>query len=63
MMIDQSTAFDLCDHKVLIKKLKLMGVEINSAVVLHISHSIHINHLSYASHNSLVPFRVELRKT
>jgi hypothetical protein len=27
MMIDQSAAFDLCDHKLLIEKLKLMGLE------------------------------------
>ena len=31
MMIDQSAAFDLCDHKLLIEKLKLLGVEGNSA--------------------------------
>ena len=31
MMIDQSAAFDLFDHKVLMEKLKLMGVEMESA--------------------------------
>ena len=31
MMIDQSAAFDLCDHKLLIEKLKLLGVEEKSA--------------------------------
>jgi hypothetical protein len=31
MMIDQSAAFDLCDHKLLIEKLKLMGVEAEAA--------------------------------
>ena len=30
-MIDQSAAFDLCDHKLLIEKLKLLGVEGNYA--------------------------------
>ena len=27
MMIDQSAAFDLCDHQLLIEKLKLMGIQ------------------------------------
>ena len=31
MMIDQSAAFDLCDHKLLIEKMKLLGVEETSA--------------------------------
>ena len=31
MMIDHSAAFDLCDHKLLIEKLKLMGIEAESA--------------------------------
>ena len=30
-LMDQSGAFDLCDHKLLIEKLKLLGVEGNSA--------------------------------
>ena len=31
MMVDQSAAFDLCDHHILIEKLKLMGVEKESS--------------------------------
>ena len=31
LMIDQSAAFDLCDHQILIQKLKLMGVEQKAA--------------------------------
>ena len=31
MLIDQSAAFDLCDHALLVQKLKLLGVEENSA--------------------------------
>ena len=31
MMIDQSAAFDLCDHFLLVKKLRLMGVQENAA--------------------------------
>ena len=27
MMIDQSAAFDLCDHHLLIEKLRLMGID------------------------------------
>ena len=32
MMIDQSAAFDLCDHKLLIEKLKLLGIEAETAL-------------------------------
>ena len=31
MMIDQSAAFDLCDHKLLIEKLKMMGIDMETA--------------------------------
>jgi hypothetical protein len=31
LMIDQSAAFDLCDHVILIEKMKLLGIEGNSA--------------------------------
>ena len=31
LMIDQSAAFDLCDHLILVEKLKLLGVQQNSA--------------------------------
>ena len=31
MMIDQCAAFDLCDHSLLVQKLRLMGVQENSA--------------------------------
>ena len=31
LMIDQSAAFDLCDHQILVEKLKLLGVKQNSA--------------------------------
>jgi hypothetical protein len=31
LMCDQSTAFDLCDHNILVQKLKLIGVEDSSA--------------------------------
>ena len=31
MLIDQSAAFDLCDHALLVQKLKLLGVEENAA--------------------------------
>ena len=31
MMIDQSAAFDLCDHQLLIEKLKLMGLQTEAA--------------------------------
>ena len=30
-MIDQSAAFDLCDHSILIEKMKLLGIQGNSA--------------------------------
>ena len=31
IMIDQSAAFDLCDHQLLIQKLKLMGIQTEAA--------------------------------
>ena len=31
MMIDQSAAFDLCDHQLLLEKLKLMGIQTEAA--------------------------------
>ena len=31
LMIDQSAAFDLCDHAILIEKMKLLGIQGNSA--------------------------------
>ena len=31
MMIDQSAAFDLCDHLLLVQKMKLLGVDENAA--------------------------------
>ena len=31
LMIDQSAAFDLCDHVILVEKMKLLGIRGNSA--------------------------------
>ena len=31
LMIDQSAAFDLCDHEILVEKLKVLGVQQNAA--------------------------------
>ena len=36
LLCDQSAAFDLCDHHLLIEKLKLMGVADNEAAWLSV---------------------------
>ena len=47
MMIDQSAAFDLCDHFLLVQKLKLLGVEEASACWME-------SYLSQRSQSTLV---------
>ena len=36
MMINQSAAFDLCDHHLLVEKLKLMGIDDEAASLMDI---------------------------
>jgi hypothetical protein len=47
MMIDQSAAFDLCDHSILVQKMKLLGVEEDAACWLE-------SYLSQRSQSTLV---------
>ena len=37
MMIDQSAAFDICDHFLLVQKLKLLGVGDTSACWMEVT--------------------------
>ena len=36
LICDQSAAFDICDHEILVDKLKLMGVKDNSAAWIQV---------------------------